>query len=387
MPPPSRRRLITGLAGGLGAVAAGGLLLGQARRGRRLDGPADATDGQTASLTSADDATGWVPTFSPRPRPAGFHAGVNLAHLHRGGLGYGSDACREQLRRLVDLGLTHVALTPFAYTEGVDGSSFTFGSNLDRSLTDDLLIQAAADARALGLAVTLKPHVWSRAFWTGGKSRQDMAPADGDWQRWFDAYTAFAVHYAAVAARMQADLYVVGLEYLQATLTGPGGWAGVARACRQHFDGPLSYAANWYQEVQAFADWAAFDFIGVNAYYPLSKRPRPDVADLVAGWQPHLDALQTLSEQHARPVLFLEAGLQAVKGAAAHPWDHSADGDSDEPLQARAYEALLHAAADRPWLRGVYWWKWFTAAQGEHRDRYAPTGRLAEQVLRAWWAG
>jgi hypothetical protein len=86
-------------------------------------------------------------------------------------------------------------------------------------------------------------------------------------------------------------------------------------------------------------------------------------------------------------VLFTEAGLPAVQGAAARPWDAGLSGQADPALQARAYTALLAAAGPQPWFRGVYWWKWFTDDAGPERDAYCPMGQPAEDVLRRWWRG
>jgi len=325
-----------------------------------------------------------APSLEPQPPPPGFHAGFNHAHLHRKDLGYGSAASLGQLRRLRDLGVSHVALTPFGYLPELSGTDIRFGSTLDRTLTDDALRREAAQAQSLGLAVCIKPHLWCRAFWDGGKSRQDIQPAD--WGAWFSAYAAFAEHYARLSEEVGAALYVVGLEYLQATTDNPGAWADIAARCRAVYGGSLSYAANWWQEVDAFADWSAYDFIGVNAYYPLESGASPSAVDLAVAWKPHLDGLEALSKRAGRPVLFLEAGCQAISGATKRPWDQGLEGPADPALQARAYEALLAAAAERPWLAGIYWWKWFTADRREP-DLYCPMGMPAEDVLSRWWGG
>lgn len=317
--------------------------------------------------------------LDPGPKPD--HAGFNLAHLHREGFGYGSERSRAQLVRLVELGVTHVALTPFAGLRDLTSSAITMSG--DKTLTDEHLVREAENARALGLAVTMKPHIWSWQFWTMGKSRQDIVPADI--VAWEKAYTAFAVHYAKVAERCGAVLYCVGLEYLAVTKAHPGLWGRVADACREHFSGQLTYAANWWEEAEAFADWKAFDLIGVNAYYPLSGAKDPGVSQLIDGWRPHVDALCDLSTTHDRPVLLCEAGLRAIQGAAEKPWEHGDGGTPDGELQGRAYLALLRAFADQPWWKGVYWWKWFTDHDARESDPYSPMGQPAEKVLRAWW--
>ncbi|MCB9764805.1 MAG: hypothetical protein H6739_33830 [Alphaproteobacteria bacterium] len=353
--PPSRRALLAAL----GAAALTGC------RGR---------------AEAADPPHG---VLRPAPRPAGFHAGMSLAHIHARGRGYGSEVSRQQMRHLRQLGVTHVSLTPFGYIGAVDDPDIRFGESLDRTLTDDDLRQEARNARAEGLAVCIKPHIWSWRFMSG-QSRQDIAPPD--WAAWFERYTAFAMHYAALAQEVDAALFVLGLEYLKATQANPGAWATVAEACRRKYTGPITYAANWWTEVEAFQDWGAFDLIGVQAYHPLTQQLCPDVQALVQGWAAHLEKLSHLSQEYARPVLFTEAGLRAVEGAAVEPWNAGLRGSPDPGLQARAYEALLAACTPKPWFAGVYWWKWFTDPTAED-DLYAPTGNPAEEILRAWWGG
>jgi hypothetical protein len=324
---------------------------------------------------------------APAPLGPGRHAGVNLAHLHRRGRGYGSEASRAQLRTLRDLGVTHVALTPFGYVGAVDDVKIRWGGELDRTLRDEDLLAEARAARELGLSVTLKPHIWSPAFWSSGKSRQDMRPraSDGGWAAWFEAYTAFAVHHARLARQMDAALFVVGLEYLRATVECPGAWARVAEACRAEYAGALTYAANWWREAELFADWGAFDLVGVNAYDPLSEARGPDAAALRRGWRAPLGRYAALARDTGKPVLFTEVGMPAVAGAAARPWDAGVEGAADPALQAAAYEALLATATPQPWVQGLYWWKWFTDEGGERGDPYPPLGP-AREVLRRWWA-
>lgn len=328
------------------------------------------------------------PLAGPIPAQSDLHRGMNVAHLHNRLTGYGTAPATAQLRRLRDLGVSHVALTPFGYVRRVTDVAIRFGGDLDPSLSDEALLAEAQHARALGLRVTLKPHIWSRAFWTQGQSRQDIHPdpAAGGWEAWFDAYTAFALHYARLAERMQASLYVVGLEYLQATRHNPGAWADVATACRGAFGGPLTYAANWWSEAEAFADWRAFDVMAVNAYYPLAVDGPPTADALAAAWAPALGRLGGLARDAGRDVLFAEAGVPAVAGAHAEPWNSGQRGEAAPALQAAYYEALLRAAVPQPWFRGVYWWKWFTDDRTRERDPYCPMGQPAEAVLSRWWA-
>jgi len=323
-------------------------------------------------------------TLSPTLPPRDFHAGMSLAHVHHGDKGYGSEPCLVTLKRLVDMGVTHVSVTPFGYQPSLKGTEIRFGATMDRTMPDDSLIALSAQARSVGLKVLLKPHIWSDDFWRGKASRQDIDPgSDEGWQQWFERYTAFAVHYARVAASMDASTYCVGLEYLAATKQNPGAWADVAAACRAAYAGELTYAANWWGEIDGFKDWAAYDAIGVNAYPPLSESAEPTTEELIAGWDAHLDQLDAIRSRYKLPVLLTEAGLPALKGAAARPWDQGQDGAADPDLQARAYEALLHTASTRDWVKGIYFWKVLT--NGGSGDPYIPAPET-ERILHRWWS-
>ena len=316
---------------------------------------------------------GW--TATPRPLPDTFQRGMNLAHLHRRGWGYGSARAEAQVAALAALGVRDVALNPFGYTPSLQSSEIRWEG--DDSLTDADLRAQVAQLHAAGMRVMMKPHLWTGAFWSG-KGNGDIALDRDGWRRWFDAYTAFVVHYATLAQQTGCARLCVGLEYTSATLHNPGAWAAVARACREVYSGELLYAANWYEEFQVFQDWDAFDLIGVNAYFPLEG---DSVDALVQSWQLHLDAIEAVSR--GKPVIFPEAGYRAISNALARPWE-STPGANDPAVQALGYEALLRAATARSWFGGVYWWKWFTDLPGEH-DPYCPAGLPAQGVIKAWF--
>lgn len=312
------------------------------------------------------------------------HAGFNLAHLHREGLGYGSAASRAQLARLVKLGVNCVALTPFGYVKDLAGIGLRYSCDTDPTLTHERLLAEISACRVLGLRVCLKPHIWSWTFMAEGKSRQDIVPVD--LEAWEAMYTAFIVHHARLAAEADVEMLCVGLEYTAVTQRDPELWGRVARAVREVYGGVLTYAANWYGELEAFTAWADFDVIGVNAYWPMSEEADPSVEVLRAGWTPVVEQLCGLAERYERPVVLTEAGLRAVRGAAARPWDHGLKGAPDPDLQGRYYLALLQAFAGQDWWRGVYWWKWFTDHDRREKDAYAPMGLAAEKVLEMAWA-
>jgi hypothetical protein len=316
------------------------------------------------------------PAWSVQARPLGrdFHRGMNLAHLHQRGWGYGSRRAATQLDRLRALGVGHIALNPFAYVSSLGATDIRWGG--DATMTDEDLTAQVAQCTARDMRVMMKPHLWSWQF-INGSGNGDIELDEAGWEAWFASYTKYAVHYATLAQASGCESLCVGLEYTGATRANPGRWADVAGACRGVFGGKLLYAANWYEEYEQFRDWAAFDYVGVNAYFPLKGTT---VEELAASWAEHLDRIERVAA--GRPVLFPEAGYRAVSGATEHPWEGS--GGADPDLQGRAYEALLRACSQRPWFKGIYWWKWFTDLPGE-QDPYVPADMPAEGVMKAWY--
>ena len=80
---------------------------------------------------------------------------------------------------------------------------------------------------------------------------------------------------------------------------------------RTHYPGPLTYAANWWQEYDRIAFWDALDYIGVNAFFPLSQAANPPLATLR---QSAAQIAQEIAQVHrltGKPVLFTEVGFKA----------------------------------------------------------------------------
>lgn len=337
----------------------------------------------------------------PTPRTAGahhlstdFHRGVNHAHTHRGGLGYGSATSAAELDSLRAIGVNWIAITPFGYQQAAGADALSgFGTaseqRRDPSLTDEHLAGEIRTAHRLGIKVTLKPHIWSHDFWDGsawhGTIDQSTPQAHA---RWWQSYRAFALHYARLAESAGADLYCIGTELVAMTTRYPEEWRALIADIRKEYHGPLSYAAHWDREVEEIAFWDALDFIGVTAYFPLRLPDSATIDDLVAAWGPYRQRLQNLAARYDRPVLFLEAGYRPVAGTYREPWSYSG-GTPDPTAQARAYEAMFAAMYDAEWWHGIYFWKTFTGGVRDLGDDRSFSFRQlpAEAVVRRWFTG
>jgi hypothetical protein len=155
---------------------------------------------------------------------------------------------------------------------------------------------------------------------------------------------------------------------------------------RSRYHGPLTYAANWGSET-SINWWDAVDYIGVDAYYPLTSKNDPTVAELKAAWQPYSATLASLAVAWNKTILFTEIGYRSQDGSNQHPSEWQSGGTVDLQEQADAYQAAFETIYNQPWFAGMYWWSWgVDPFEGSECDNgYTPHDKPAEDVLRSWY--
>lgn len=326
---------------------------------------------------------------APRALPRDFQRGVCYAHLHALGTGYGSAQSRKTLLRLRALGVDCVSLTPFGYMQRVTWPHVRMPR--DPSLGDSLLLRELATIRGLGMRALLKPHLWSRDFYRGHWTGEIAMGSAGDWNSWFADYGRFLLHYAGIAEQGCAYALCIGAELGTATRERPEDFRRLIKRVRRVFHGKLTYAANWHDEFERIPFWDALDWIGVNAYFDLSQADTPTVAEIERAWGPVAERLHLLSARWERPVVLTEVGFRSVSHPAArtYSWQElDPDGRLDLEAQRACYEGTFRALWGRPWLSGLYWWKWYTAPEGEEEGTaldFTPEGKPAERVLARYY--
>jgi hypothetical protein len=325
-----------------------------------------------------------APTGTPLPTPLAladrrsFHAGITLPVWSTEG--YSAAACDAAWGAIAGLGANWVAIVPTGYQEGIAAVRIAPDPR-GRSASEASVRHAILAAHAAGLRVLLKPHVDS----TDDAWRGTFRPNDS--LAWFTSYRSFIMGWARVAEETGADLFAVGTEL--ATLSGPaytGDWLTIIAGVRAVYHGPLTYAANWGKrstdaEYQQIGWWDKLDYIGIDAYFPLSGKPTPTAAVLQAGWLTYTDpwgdtyhwkdAITAVQARWQRPVLFTEVGYLATPRGAAS-WDAPTPPPGPTPApgpdaatQAAAYTALLATWGDVPWFAGFYAWEWNPFARSD----------------------
>ena len=240
------------------------------------------------------------------------------------------------------------------------------------------------------MKVLLKPNVDV----VSGGWRGDIPGTDA----WFDdpnGYKAFIGRWAQWAQAHGVDGFAVGCEF-EAASANSAKWREVVAHVRSHFsDGPLVYAANW-TEFASVDWWDALDYVGIDAYFPLSALTDPTVAQLQAIWDSIADGLEVwlATNYPDMGIMFTEIGYRSLDGANMAPWAWSPYGTDNVDLdeQAACYLAALSQTWDRDWMAGYFWWNWETdplagidPSSGLPMNDYTPQNKPAQGVLRTFY--
>lgn len=310
----------------------------------------------------------------------GLLRGVSFAMLNGVEVGYHAPSADQALGRLARLGTDAVSIMPFAFQRDPAQPAIAFLRQRPGSETDAGCLYAARRARARGMKVLWKPHLWLRGSWPGEVSFQ----TEDGWRDWWRGYRRFVLHHAFLARRAGVELFSVGVE-LDKTVLRQAEWRQLISSVRRVFPGAVTYASNWWRGLDVVPFWDALDLGAVDAYFPLAESPEATSADLARGARAVAERLAAESRRIGLPLMLTEVGFAARKGAWTAP--HEEGGILSEADQAAAYRALLSALEGQAWLAGLFVWKAFSfdlPPTPEADFRFL--GRAAEAEIRRFFA-
>lgn len=276
-----------------------------------------------------------------------------------------------------------ISQTPFAWQENPQSPLIRLNTESERvwwGESDQGIKETTRLAKEAGIKTMLKPHLWIHHSWPG----EIKMESDSLWQVWFEQYELFILHYARLAEEANIEMLCIGTE-LHHAISHEEEWRKLIESIRAVYHGKITYAANFTEEYEKIKFWDDLDFIGVQAYFSLSKNLNPTVEEMIANWATPLSSLEAIAGQYQRPVLFTEIGYRSTTDAAIEPWrwpQENLENSRSNETQARCYEAFFKATWNKPWLGGVYFWKWYP--HGAHRlgeIDFTPQGKPAEKVM------
>jgi hypothetical protein len=234
----------------------------------------------------------------------------------------------------------------------------------------------------IGISVMLIPHIayWGTKFsWRG---EINFATPE-EWNIFFIEYETWIVQMATIAEAEHAAVFCVGLEFSFAQKYDVR-WRRIIAAVRAVYHGKVTYGANWndYAEVKF---WDALDYIGVLAYFPLTKTVDPSASELAAAWEKRCTELGKYSKQHGKQLLFVEIGYNESARTAAEPWAFKTGGEHAAEIQARCIETALRLPAKHPFLAGMYWWKWLPEVPHHEQENYRLQTAPIKALLAKYW--
>ncbi len=317
------------------------------------------------------------PIISPGPiSPSEFQTGINYTSWHESDLA--APTSGRMLKSLYRLNVRHVALLTTWFQKDVKSKNIYPQSPLGgMTPTDEAIKHAINTAHALGLKVLLKPHldIEDETY------RGELRPVKG----WFSSYRKFIVHYAKLAQKYNVEMFCVGTELKGATIwENEKFWRNLIKKVRRVYKGPLTYAANW-DEYEQIGFWDDLDYIGIDAYFPLTDNYEAELSDITNAWKKRANEIEKWYKikKHKQPIVFTEVGYPSVDGANVQPWSGISK-TKDRKEQADCMWAAFRVMTKRKWFRGFYWWHYFPKERPMVED-LTLKGKLAEEVMSKWY--
>jgi hypothetical protein len=295
----------------------------------------------------------------------------------------------ESINQLIKNNIEWVAIVPFFYQETDTTKVMRTPDNVGTwSRRDSSFVKVIDKLHKRNLHVLLKPHLWMRQGWRSNIQFE----TEQDWDNWFESYRLNMIHYAQMAEELDVELLCIGAEFKTSILNQPHKWSGLIKEIKSIYHGKLTYAANWDSEYEAVQFWDQMDYIGIQAYFPLTASKNPSLKEIKKGWKKHIQMLEDLSTKYDKPILFSEVGYRSDETATIKPWEW----DSSEEVKASkmshatqhlAYEALFQQLWDQKWFAGMYFWQWHNTSSSSPRDSmdFTPRFKPAENTLAKWY--
>lgn len=286
-----------------------------------------------------------------------------------------------------DIYANWVSIMPFAFMRKTDSTKLYYNNKRqwfgERAEGVKQYVKLMHDN---DIKVMLKPQIWiGGGDFTGYISMKTKS----DWKAFEKNYSDMIMLYAKVAEETQSEMFCIGTELNTFVSQRPKFWSDLISAVKEVYSGQLTYAENW-DKIDNVPFWSDLDYIGVDAYFPISEEKTPNLDSVKMAWQPISENLKILSEKHSKPILFTEFGYRSIDYAGKEPWhSHRVEGQTNEVAQDILLKGLIESVWDKPWFAGGFLWKWFhnhSRVTERHANRFSVQHKKAEQSLKKYYA-
>ena len=297
-----------------------------------------------------------------------------------------NEVSQKHIQEVLNIHANHAAVMPYGFIRNINSPEIIFDT--DRQWFGETSKGAEQYIELLhknGIKVMLKPQIW---IWRGAFTGTLKMNSVEDWKVLEASYEKFILAYAELAAKTNTVIFCIGTELEQFVKNRPEYWKRLIKKIRKIYRGELTYAANW-DEYPRTSFWEDLDYIGVDAYFPLSQEQTPSVEQLKKGWQKWKTEIETLSKEKNRPIIFTEYGYRSMDFTAKKPWlvDRN-DEKVNLEGQVNAKKAIFEEFWKEDWFAGGYIWKWFIhhdSAGGSSDNRFTPQNKPAQEIIKEFY--
>ncbi len=294
---------------------------------------------------------------------------------------------QKHVNHVLNINANHAAVMPFGFVKNVNSPEVIY--NAERQWFGETFEGAKQYIQMLHknkIQVMLKPQIW---VWRGEFTGTIKMNSEKDWKRLEGSYESFILSYAKLAEETKVNIFCIGTELELFVKNRPSYWQNLIKKIRSIYKGKLTYAANW-DEYTRTPFWKQLDYIGVDAYFPLSEAKTPTVMELENAWVKWKPKLKQFSQANDKPVLFTEFGYRSMDYTAKKPWlvDRN-DEKVNLTAQSNATQAIFNAFWKEEWFKGGYVWKWFINYEkrgGVNDNRFTPQNKPTEQIIKDFYS-
>jgi hypothetical protein len=294
-----------------------------------------------------------------------------------------SELRSKTLEQLQDNQVNAISLIPYAFVN-MDNATVNYNSKRQWwGEKTEGIIASATMAHKYKMRVMLKPHLWvNHNFYTG---ILDFS-TDAEWTKWENEYERYILDFAQLAQDEKIELFCFGTELGNSVNKRPAYWTQLIHKIKKIYTGKLTYAANW-DDFDKVPFWSELDYIGIDAYFPLSDVANPSVKALNIAWGKHIKKMELVHKKYDKKILFTEFGYRNSDYATEAPWTENKN-DINNEAQANAFEALFASMTKKSWFLGGFAWKWYADDYYKNKRNavdYTPQDKPALTIIKKWY--
>ena len=286
----------------------------------------------------------------------------------------------EYIKPVLKINANWITLMPFAFQKDISDSKIIYDHIRQWWGERKIGIQKTAEMfHNKNIKIMLKPQIWIPNGFTGHIKMN----SETDWIAFENNYEKFILDYAKVAQTTNCELFCIGTELNFFVVSRPDFWNELIKKIRKIYSGKITYAENWdtFENVPFYSD---LDFIGIDAYFPLSNEKTPEIKQLVKAWKPIKSKIEKLSKKFDKKIIFTEFGYQSKDFTAKEPWEHSKKSAVNLIAQQNSLAVIFASFWKEKWFEGGFLWKWYDNHEqvgGNLDTDYTIQNKPSEQIL------